>query len=322
MTRSSPWDAIKKPDLDINVRLVSTAGHSRLFWGKDTSGKHLFILELDGDYAEALRDARISLNGVDVDLRSLDSSKKQGLVLKLERGVDKDIFQSLCESLIEKLKSIDTDDEAFHIALAHIARWKAFLAGHRRKLLSTEEVQGLFAELTFFRMLQEKRSDEIEIADSWCGPLASNQDFNIGDSAVEVKSISGMDRSRVKISSEDQLESTMKNLFLVAFHLISNSDSDRALSLNRLVGITLESLTNADALEVMQQKLAAYGYVSIPDYDTPRFVVSDTQAYRVEEEFPRIARSLLPRGISKVKYQIELESITSFQCDLQAIWEC
>ena len=75
-------------------------------------------------------------------------------------------------------------------------------------------------------------SDAVE---AWLGPERSHQDFIFGNTAVEVKSLSGAERSSVRISSEDQLESLNDALFLRVYRLSSLADAAGARSLNEIV---------------------------------------------------------------------------------------
>ena len=63
--------------------------------------------------------------------------------------------------------------------------------------------------------LYQNHLDEKAAMEAWCGPDGAHQDFIFGNTAVEVKSLSGRERSTVRISSEDQLESLCDDLFLV-----------------------------------------------------------------------------------------------------------
>src|SRR5882757_2561357 len=106
---------------------------------------------------------------------------------------------------------------AMSVSLAHLHRWKAFLSGKRTGILSVEEVRGLFAELQFLRDLYQSRLPHPEAIDAWCGADRVQQDFIFRDNAVEVKSLSGKERSAVRISSEDQLETLSSRLFLEVY---------------------------------------------------------------------------------------------------------
>ena len=87
--RLAPWDDIKTPSSDYNVRLIASSKAVPLFWGKDTEGHCLFIVELEGDHGEQFQKSRVSIRGIGVDLRMLTGSGKQGLVLRLEQQVDR-----------------------------------------------------------------------------------------------------------------------------------------------------------------------------------------------------------------------------------------
>src|SRR3546814_15120322 len=87
--------------------------------------------------------------------------------------------------------------------------------------LSIEEVRGLFAEIVFLTELIDRQMSSSDAVEAWLGPERSHQDFIFGNTAVEVKSLSGAERSSVRISSEDQLESLNDALFLRVYRLSS-----------------------------------------------------------------------------------------------------
>ena len=314
MSRSLPWDDICVPSSDYLVRRVASAGAVPLFWGRDTAGRCLLIVELLGDHAAEFRRDVASVHGIGVDLRDGEEAGQQRLVLTLDRNVDQDLFLGLCETLVSSLSPVTESSVAVGVSLAHIRRWKAFLAGRNTRVLSPEEVRGLFAELQFLRALYASRLSQSAAVEAWCGGEDIHQDFIFGNTAVEVKSLAGRDRSTVRISSEDQLETVLDELFLVVCRLSENPDTDQALALNALVTLIEGELSDPEAREQFSDKLANFGYVPIVDYDEPRFVVSGRQTYRVEADFPRLIRSRLPSGIARVSYEIELETMNGFEC--------
>ena len=316
-----PWDEIQLPVAEYNVRLILGAGSIPLYWGKDTAGHCLFIIELQGDHTELFRKESISIYGISLDLRGLDVPTRQRFVLKLEKHVDKDIFLSLCETLIVSLQPLTDSATALAVTLTSIKRWKMFMAGRNRRILSPEDIRGLFSELQFLRFLHQGRLNERTAVEAWVGPEGSHQDFIFGNTAVEIKAVSGRERSTVRISSEDQLETLCDNLFLVVHRLIEMSDSDQAMSLNAVVRHIEEELNDAVAVEELQRRLAAYGYIEIREYDNPKFVVAARHAYFVEKDFPRLIRSRMPDGIVRTTYEIELGKISAFTCDLVRLTE-
>ena len=181
--------------------------------------------------------------------------------------------------------------------------------------MSAEEVRGLFAELTFLLEMIDHAASTAAAVEAWLGPEKSHQDFIFGNSAVEIKSLTGNERSTVRISSEDQLESLNDSLFLRIYRLSNLPDASSAHSLNEIVTAVQARLAEAEAVEAFDRKLVAHGYAPIPDYDAPRFVVSDTRSYRVGDGFPRLMRSQLPTGIDRVSYDIRLEILAPYECD-------
>lgn len=313
MSESSPWDDIAVPGADFNVRQVPGETAVPCFWGRDTTGACLFIVELQGDHTDQFRKNAVTVHGIDVDLRGGESGR-QRLVLTLEKQVDRDLFEGLCLTLASALERATDSASSLAVALAHIRRWKTFLSG-RSQHLSSEEVRGLFAELTFLLELIERQASTTAVVEAWLGPEKSHQDFIFGNTAVEIKSLSGTERSTVRISSEDQLESLNDELFLRIYRLSNLPDATGAQSLNEIVGAVQTQLAEAEAVEAFDRKLVAHGYAPLPDYDGPRFVVSDVHSYRVGDGFPRLMRSQLPTGIDRVAYDIRLEAIAPYECD-------
>ncbi len=321
MNRSLPWDDIKTPASDYNVRLIPGGGVVPAYWGRDVDGHCLFLLSLEGDHRGLFAEGRTSVHGIDVDLQQDSTSERQNLVLTLERQADTDLFCALCESLFECLRPVSRPEAALSVALTHIKRWKAFLAGRNARLLSAEEVRGLFAELTFFSGLYKGPLDHAGAASAWTGADRIHQDFIFADRAVEIKSLSGTDRSTVKISSEDQLESIQDKFFLVTYRLREAPDAGEARSLNGLVEIIEGELGDADAIEEFGRKLGTYGYAPLQEYDKPKFIVSGVEAFRVTDDFPKIVRSALPTGVTRVLYQLEMEAIKPFSCKFSDVLE-
>ena len=319
MHNRSPWNEIRTPSVDYNVRLVAESGPLPVYWGKDKDGHCLLLVELGGDHSAQFRKDAVQIQGIQLDLRQGDE-EQQRFVLTLEKHVDQDLFAGLCETLIRSLAPIADPATALSVALVHIKRWKAFLASKKSRLLSPEEIRGLFAELLFLRSLYQANLTEKSAMESWCGAEGSHQDFIFGNTAVEIKALSGKERNTVHISSEDQLEGLSDNLFLMIFRISDMPDSDHALSLNDAVRQIENELTDAGAIEDFSIKLAGYGYIPLQEYDLPKLQTTSARAYRVTTDFPRLIRAHLPEGVTRVSYEIELEKISSFEVDPEQIF--
>ena len=153
MNKSTPWDNIPTPATDFNVVRIAGISGVPLYWGRDVSTQCLFIIELEGDFTTQFCQDSVSLNGIGVDLRKGDTIGQQRLVLTLAHHIDSDLFLGLCETLVDTLKDVTESATALAVSLAHLKRWKAFLAGRNARLLSPEEIRGLFGELHVLRIL-------------------------------------------------------------------------------------------------------------------------------------------------------------------------
>ncbi len=129
MNSRNPWEDISVPEQDYNVRLIAGSGKIPLYWGRDCDGCCLFVVQLDAGYTNKLRKEDTSIRGIEIDLRDLGTTNRQGLVLALGQHVDRDLFYGLCETLVTSLTGVQDTAAAFSITLTHLKRWRAFLAG-------------------------------------------------------------------------------------------------------------------------------------------------------------------------------------------------
>jgi hypothetical protein len=321
MSDHLPWHDISIPDVDYNVRLVPDCGSIPIYWGKDCGGKFLCLVSLVGDFQSRFMQEKLSVKGMRIDLRRDASQNCQNLVLTLERQVDSDLFHTLCKSLVASLRQVTLPEVALSVILQHLKRWRIFLMGQNAHLLSTQEYRGLFGELIFLERLLEVTSVPAHAISAWTGPDGVHQDFIFSGRAVEVKSLASSDRSSVRISSENQLETIEAKLYLVCLSLAESQENAMAISLNDLVDKIAAPLTDKDVLANFEEKLAGYGYIPLPDYDSPKLFIANIRAYLVRDEFPKLVRSGLPTGVIHVNYQIELDKIESFACEFGRVLE-
>lgn len=320
MSKVTPWEGIAKPSIDYNVRRISGASGIPLYWGRNADGQSLMLVELTGDHTAQFRKEATRVHGVGLDLRAGERANQQRLVLTLTRHVDQDLFLVLCETIVSTLSSIGDSQTALTLTLIHLKRWKSFLSGKNARLLSDAQIRGLYAELLVLRTLYQHTLPQQAAVAAWSGPDDAHQDFHFGESAIEVKSLAGQERSCVRISSEDQLEGMTKNIFLYTVRLSELADAESARSLNELVRMIEDELDVAEAREQLSDKLGASGYVPVPEYDKPRLLAGKREAYRVGPSFPRLVRSEIAKGLARVSYDIELEAIAVFKCEEHEIF--
>src|SRR5271165_6783694 len=90
------------------------------FWGRDSSGRYLFILELAGDHSAQFERNRVSVKGIEVGLRDADVAGTQNVVLALEKQADRDLFEGLCNTLVTALSSASDAASSLAVTITHI----------------------------------------------------------------------------------------------------------------------------------------------------------------------------------------------------------
>ena len=311
-----PWSDIKKPDDGVYVRKVADVAAHDFYWGRDSQGRYLLILPLEGEHADFVQTHFLKISGISIDLKYVSDVSAQGFLLILERTEDADIFLRLCNVLIDVAGKTEGSREALSVIFSQLKRWKAFLSGGGRKILRPHEIRGLFSELLFLkRLLHEEEVSPVAALEAWRGPIRGAQDFVLGDCAVEIKSLSGTARGTVRISSEDQLDSSFPRLYLRVYLLAEDSECSEGSSLNALVRELGAMITEAEALELLWDRLAHAGYVDLTNYDTPCMKPVQCRTYLVDENFPRLIPGALDAGLSGVSYELALEAAEPFRCE-------
>lgn len=316
-----PWDKIKTPARNLGLLRVSPKHPHDFFWGRDASGHYLLVLKC-GEFKikEKLMNKKKELSGIKIDVRHIPDTEEIFLMIVLQKTENADIFLALCNDLIQKTKHINEINIAIETLFSRLERWRVFLSRTKKNILSDREVQGLFSELKFLKECIELHELSVTyVIDGWRGPAGGPHDFVFGQTAIEIKSITESHSDSVQISSETQLQTHLKHLYLHIFMLSSNADCKTGVSLNCAVRNLREKITGIALNDIFEERLLDAGYIDIPDYDLPYFSVSEAQTYKVSENFPCITSYTLPEGIKDVRYRINLSSISKYQCDMSSI---
>lgn len=284
-----------------------------LFWFRDEAGRPGLLIEISRLISHSsLQEARINIRDLSVDVIEVAEEGIRALVIRLEDTENQDVFLKLCLDLIEHVKDGEQDQNTFNVICRRLKKWQSLLSGKARNLLSANEVQGLYAELYFLaEMLESKRLRESSLIQGWKGPERNQHDFILSDMAVEVKSVAGDQRGKVRITSEDQLDTHLSRLYLRVYFL--SETQDRGESLNSITRRVINLLARRENKELFELKLESARYIDIPDYDLPMFRVKDCRTYLVTDDFPRITRKILPEGIEAVTYDLVLAGIDRFK---------
>jgi hypothetical protein len=147
----------------------------------------------------------------------------------------------------------------------------------------------------------------------WVGPEGADQDFVYADSWFEVKS-TGASASSIIISSLEQLDSPDAGKLIIVRIDKTAPEKPGAVSLNETVRHVRDKLAaDAEALDLYQVKLAAYGYMDLQEYSEQKYFCSGVQRYRVDELFPKLTRKSIPAQILSLLYELNLPSLESWR---------
>lgn len=314
---NNPWSTITKPVNEFNVRLVSDQHPLRLYWGVDSRGRYLFVVEAA---PESMPDRRSlpELAGVRVGAATAEGCAR--LVFLLNETQNWELFLALCNDLVTASSAATGEAAAMLILVRRLQRWHEFLRRQRSPVLPLEELKGLIGELLFLKdTLAPRFGWDVGVA-SWKGPEDAPQDFAVYETAFEVKCQSGSSKPWVRITSIDQLNPQLPRAFLVVQTLATaGNDSPGAFTLNSLVQEIRSALEGASesTRDRFDNLLFLAGYLTSEKYDEFVFQRIASRAFQVTEGFPRLMPADIPQGIERITYQLSLEVCAPFEAPFQ-----
>jgi len=311
----NPWALIDKPTIGFNVIRVNPSHPHDFFWGMNIDGHYLLLFEITKELAGSLENKVVELKGVKIDVTYNATTSEYFFILCLQNKEDADIFYRLCLDLVDRTMEVIERNVALEVINTRLKRWKAFLSGKKKHILSAQEVRGLYAELEFIRGCLTMVDEQLPFLEGWLGPLDGPHDFVLGDFAVEVKSVTSSQKDRVRISSENQLITHLDNLFLHVIFLAEFHDCKKGRSLNQQVEIVRDAIRVPDHRDLFDSRLYETGYMELKEYDIPCYSVTKNQTFRVMEGFPRIVSENLAEGVANVTYDLDLKFLEEYKCE-------
>jgi hypothetical protein len=293
-----------EPGIDRPVFQLIDASHPLPFYiGREITGEHLLLLVEPAQPTAPSGLKHLSVQAV------ARSDGNWALVLKLTSAQLLDVFALLCEDMLDATATLSAGAIGSPFVNARLSHWRRLLSSGAGDVLSREAVRGLYGELHYLESRLMPEVGAIRALNAWKGPLGSDQDFEIDQRAIELKTVQP-DAEDVVIASERQLHSEYRALTLVVSRLLETPNGE---SLNHIVDRMRASVgTEYEAAVVLDERLSALGFYSRPEYDTPTFDVVDQVSYKVNSQFPRIRPPDLPAGVHDVRYQIKLSACESF----------
>ncbi|MFI5303752.1 MAG: PD-(D/E)XK motif protein [Nitrospiria bacterium] len=311
---SSAWKTLEEEDYSLagyyERRIFAQSNHS-LFAGIFRPSNHL-LLCFDVSLSNAAGVIEENTKGFSLYKELSPITGKARLRLELTNVSYRDLFLVVSTDILNKILEINDQKRAVAVFRQRLEHWKKFMQVSKPDGLSKYEQIGLFGELIVLRALLKLPNLSEEVLGSWRGPKRANQDFIYKDRALEIKTTTINDSTRLSISNERQLDS--KGLALLFLCHISIDERYQAgLSLPVLVDEIANSL-HAHLVSLFNDSLLEAGY-----HDSQRNLYIDAgyiergrKYYRVNNGFPRITPVDLRVGVSDVEYQIDLSGSASY----------
>lgn len=312
---NNPWEEIDPPIRDVSARRIDHTHPLDLYWAKDYLGRYLFVYEV-GTSVEIDNVNLPDLVGIQTAYLGTDSGFAPArLVLVLSEQSNWELFVALSNDLVEATRFSRDASSAVRTILRRLARWQDFLKKHRSDLLSEERIIGLIGELLFLKTYLIPCFGPSSAIQFWRGPEGHPQDFNVHDSAIEVKCQSGATKPTIKISSVEQLCPQFPEMYLYVITLGTTTQEDpMAINLPGLVSHLRTALVseNNTLIERFNDLLYMVGYLDTERYLDYCYLVSDEKMFRITDDFPRVCSSDIRPGIINLSYFITLDACAPF----------
>jgi hypothetical protein len=276
-----------------------------IYWFVDEFGAYCLRFENVNNNQIKLSD--IDLEGIKIEY--IDIPQNLIINLKLINNNNYEIFYYLCCDVIDALSNkgeLQSSD-----IKKRLLKWVELLKKKSNRELSIGKQMGIYSELhTILNFLPHKMSLENAIL-SWRGPDMDKQDFDLGDSLLEIKSYSATKKQSISISSIEQLDVSHTSLYLFIYELSLNEQGENIKELINRFSEKIDKLSY-HTQSMLFTKLYSLGYQN--EHDAPqKFKVISNELFKVEENFPKICRNNVSNAITNVKYDIDIEQINEFK---------
>lgn len=208
-----------------------------------------------------------------------------------------------------------TEAQLLQVLTGRVVAWQRFMSRGASPLGSEAEL-GLVGELAFMMALMDSGVPVEDLLRCWVGPDDAPQDFLIGDGAIEVKSTMSSSGFPVRIGSLEQLDDSVASpLFLAAMRFARDEGGFTLPGMIAEVGLRLSRFPGAADLFRERLMVAGYSELYVRHY-TRRFALKERRILSVSEGFPRLTPGVVPAGVTRALYEIDLDHAKNFMVDL------
>lgn len=303
----------------LKARLIKDLVFTSIFIAINTEHKRLFLLGLTRLMEKDTIEKLPTWKGISIYQKRMFNplTNKDGWFLVFEQQdlISNGIFEYLVGDIIDFIIDSNNQNHLETKLKKVLFKWQSFFLKNSANGLSEQQQQGLLGELIFLQHMLVSTNNPRRILSSWYGVYKEKVDFQIGNFGVEIKTSSTGKPYKVTISAEDQLD-TDQNLDLYLYCIMLEKSKRLGITVIELIkDIRTILIDHPDILAEFNNKLFQCGIIepNLSEENLIKFIVKDSFYYSVGDEFPKISKSILPSGISNVKYQLSLDSCNSFK---------
>ena len=324
MNLAEVWERLEEDTRTAGVssrvqRRIVPAGRRDFFLGLDMPSRNrMLILRVAAGSVEGQPDMADS-RGLAVRRTPRNPDGEQTEVeLVLTESQHLDIFDLLIRDLVDAAEEPQDERTGLTRFLSRLSDWQQLLRRLAPRGLSREAQQGLWGELWVLREIVAPVMGMAEAVRAWRGPLGADQDFQIMNTSIEVKTSTAHVLDRLTIASERQLEAP-DDVTLLLVGLSLDSRAGYGETLPDMVGISRAAASESGCLHLLDNRLELYGYEANDEslYSDVGFSLRSFHAFLVGDGFPRIVSGDLPSGVGDVRYSVSIASCSSFQVNLE-----
>ena len=300
-------------------RRILPAGRRDFLLGLDPSRSRMLILRVAAASAEGQPEVPDS-RGVVVRARPLGTGDgRVEIELILRDPQHSDIFDLLVTDLVEAAEEPEDERTGLTRFLARLTDWQQLLRRLAPGGLTREAQQGLWGELWILREVVAPVSGASDAVGAWRGPLGADQDFQLGDTCIEVKTSTANRMDALSIASERQLEAPAE-VSIMLLGLSLDARVGFGATLPDMVRASRDVASEAGCLHLLDDRLESAGYNAGDEglYAEVGYSLRFLRAFHVGDGFPRIVSGDLPRGIANVRYSISLAECSQFELNTEA----
>jgi len=231
---------------------------------------------------------------------------KSALEIRLIDPDVSDLFDALVSDVARSANQQPDQRRAVSEVINRVNRWKELLDDLPSDGLGRGSQIGLYGELWFLNRFAVPAWGAAAAIAAWYGPERTNQDFQRGACAIEVKSTTSVEATSIPISNIRQLDDGPFEDLLLS-HIILDRLEGVGETLPELVESTRIIARNEGAGGLFEERLLASKYhdANREDYDKFGYTLRRNVVYRVSGGFPRIMDTDLRNGVENVRYSID-----------------